>query len=194
MNKIKKYNSHFTTVSNTILRDSNLSFKAKGLFAYMYSMADGWNFTIKSIATQQRDGYDAVKSGIAELKQHGYIIYEKHSDGTGTYTLIDEPKVENPHVENPIMGKSTPIKKEQLTKKNNGKEFTPPSLEDISQYIQEKKLSVSAKKFFDYFEAGNWIDAKGNKVRNWKQKLLTWDNHAPKSDNKVQAKKLGGVL
>ena len=53
--------------------------------------------------------------------------------------------------------------------------FIKPSLDDIKNYIGEKKLKVDAKQFFDYFETGNWVDAKGNKVKNWKQKLLTWD-------------------
>jgi hypothetical protein len=34
---------------------------------------------------------------------------------------------------------------------------------------------VNAKQFFDYFEEGNWTDSKGQKVKNWKQKLLTWN-------------------
>ena len=57
---------------------------------------------------------------------------------------------------------------------NNNKN-KKPTLEEIENYITEKKLKVDAKQFFDYFETGNWIDAKGNKVKNWKQKLLTWN-------------------
>jgi hypothetical protein len=38
---------------------------------------------------------------------------------------------------------------------------------------------VDPVKFFDYFTEGNWIDSKGNPVRNWKQKLLTWANKEP---------------
>lgn len=65
--------------------------------------------------------------------------------------------------------------------KNNIKEnikrkvFTPPTLEEIKSYISEKGLKVDAKQFYDYFEEGKWIDSKGNKVKNWKQKLLTWN-------------------
>lgn len=54
--------------------------------------------------------------------------------------------------------------------------FTPPQLSEIESYISEKGLSVEGKKFFDYFTEGNWTDIKGNKVKNWKQKLLTWSN------------------
>lgn len=33
-----------------------------------------------------------------------------------------------------------------------------------------------AQKFFDYYSAGNWVDGKGDPVRNWKQKFLTWES------------------
>ena len=49
----------------------------------------------------------------------------------------------------------------------------------MRDYVAEKGLSVDPVKFFDYFTEGNWIDSKGNPVRNWKQKLLTWDNKEP---------------
>ena len=119
MNKIKKKESSFTQVSNSFLRDNNISFKAKGLFCYMFSMNENWNFTLQSIATQQKDGLDSIKSAMDELKQYGYVSYEKHSNGTGTYFLNDEPNVENPNVENPNLGKSTPIKNTNLDKNNN---------------------------------------------------------------------------
>ena len=119
MNKIRKKELNFTQVSNSFLRDNNISFKAKGLFCYMFSMNENWNFTLQSIATQQKDGLDSVKSAMDELKQYGYISYEKHSNGSGTYFLNDEPNVENPNVENPNLGKSTRIKNTNLDKNNN---------------------------------------------------------------------------
>jgi predicted phage replisome organizer len=64
----------------------------------------------------------------------------------------------------------------QKTKKPK-KKFIPPTLEDVRAYIVEKKLNVNAQKFFDYYDAGDWHDAKGKAVKNWKQKCLTWDKH-----------------
>ena len=52
-----------------------------------------------------------------------------------------------------------------------------PSIEDIEAYINEKDLDVDGKRFFDFFEASEWVDSKGNPVRNWKQKLITWSNN-----------------
>jgi len=65
--------------------------------------------------------------------------------------------------------------KESVEKKP--KRFIPPTLEEIEEFIKTNNLNVNAKYFLDYFTDGNWIDSKGNKVKNWKQKLRTWHNH-----------------
>lgn len=81
----------FTQISNEVLNDDRLSLKAKGLYCYMYSKPDSWNFTAKLIATQNRDSRDAVLSGMKELTAAGLLSYQKHSDGSGTYTLYLYP-------------------------------------------------------------------------------------------------------
>lgn len=88
--------------------------------------------------------------------------------------------------------------KEKERKKENKNEssacaretrFTPPTLEEIESYCRIKGLSVNPKQFYEYFTEGNWIDSKGQKVRNWKQKLLTWNgNHDRASPNRTPTK------
>lgn len=55
------------------------------------------------------------------------------------------------------------------------REFVPPTLEDVEAYCKERNSPVDPKSFYDYFTAGNWYDSKGQKVRSWKQKLITWE-------------------
>ena len=55
--------------------------------------------------------------------------------------------------------------------------FTPPTLEEVISYVQERNSSVDPVKFWTYYDTGGWKDAKGNAVKNWKQKLLTWERH-----------------
>ena len=66
------------------------------------------------------------------------------------------------------------------------KKFSPPTLQEVEKYIKDKKLDVDANRFYTYFTEGNWIDSKGNKVKNWKQKVITWSNHEYKKDNSIQ--------
>ena len=69
-------------------------------------------------------------------------------------------------------------KKEHSTHNNSGgrkhKVFVPPTLEEVKKYAEEKGRSDLADRFFEYYTEGNWIDGKGNPVKNWKQKFLTW--------------------
>jgi hypothetical protein len=70
-------------------------------------------------------------------------------------------------------------KEKENKKKRAGSAFAPPTLEEVRAYVAEKGLSVDPQKFYDYFTVGNWVDSKGNPVKNWKQKLLTWDRKEP---------------
>jgi hypothetical protein len=72
--------------------------------------------------------------------------------------------------------------KEDVKKK---KVFIPPTLDEIKNYIKEKKYNVDADKFFEYFTEGDWTDSGGKQVKNWKQKIITWHSH----DNNGQVKK-----
>lgn len=64
--------------------------------------------------------------------------------------------------------------------KNNNKEVNKntPTLEEIKDYcLNVRHNKVDYKKFYDYFTEGNWVDSKGNKVKNWKQKIITWEKN-----------------
>ena len=71
--------------------------------------------------------------------------------------------------------------------------YSKPTLEEIENYVKEKQLKVNAKSFFDYFEAGDWKDSKGNKVKSWKQKLLTWEkfNNAKEDKQRLSTERKG---
>lgn len=72
-----------------------------------------------------------------------------------------------------------------INKENNIREapkkkpaaFIPPTLEQVTAYCKERKNNVDPKKFFDYYTAGKWKDGKGEPVKNWKQKIITWEKH-----------------
>ena len=74
----------------------------------------------------------------------------------------------------PTQSDSNAIKesKGKETKLNKSIVFTPPILEDVLSYFKENGYSeISAQKAFRYYNDANWMDSKGNKVKNWKQKM-----------------------
>lgn len=75
-------------------------------------------------------------------------------------------------------------------KEKKSKEFIPPTLDEVKEYASSRDRLDLAQKFFDYYEAGKWVDGKGNKVKNWKQKFITWEmkDTKPKQQEQIGEK------
>jgi len=68
-------------------------------------------------------------------------------------------------------GKESKGKEKRVNSAPNG--FSPPLLDEVIQYFSEKGFPAEiAKKAFEYYHVSDWKDSKGNKVKNWKQKML----------------------
>ena len=77
------------------------------------------------------------------------------------------------------------------------KKFVPPTLEEVQAYCLERNNNVDAQKFYDYYTASEWHDGKGNKVKNWKQKVITWERDSTKGkgdSNGLHETKYRGVV
>ncbi len=86
----------FTQVANGLFRDSELSFKAKGIFGYASTHTNGWHVTIADLVRLGPDGREAVRTGLKELEAHGYLIRERLRRPDGTlgeivYCITDRP-------------------------------------------------------------------------------------------------------
>ncbi|WP_342441273.1 DnaD domain protein [Lysinibacillus sp. FSL K6-0075] len=66
-------NSNYVVMNRTALNDNRLSWKAKGIMAYMLSMPDDWVFYMDELMTHSTDGKASFRAGFNELKQCGYI-------------------------------------------------------------------------------------------------------------------------
>ena len=61
------------------------------------------------------------------------------------------------------------------------KRFTPPTVEEVRQYCQERKNGIDAERFIDYYTARGWELKQGQKIKDWKACIRTWErnNTAP---------------
>lgn len=62
------------------------------------------------------------------------------------------------------------------SKKPMVKKFTPPSLEDVKKYCQERKNTVDAERFVNFYTAKGWMVGK-NKMKDWKAAVRTWEQN-----------------
>ena len=68
------------------------------------------------------------------------------------------------------------------------KRFTKPTIDQITEYCQQRGNSVEAPRFFDYYEARGWELSKGRKMKDWKAAVRTWERND--FNNKSQSKKI----
>lgn len=106
MDKIKKHsNNNFTQISNIIINDQNLSYKAKGIFLYLWSKPDNWMVRVNDISNNGKEGRSAIYSALQELEDFNYLKRERYyQDGKIkgiNYHLYEEKlNVENLNEEN----------------------------------------------------------------------------------------------
>ncbi len=87
--------SHFTTLSNDLIEDSRLSFKARGLLVYLLSRPDDWQTDAHRISHTGPDGRSAILAGLKELEVAGYLKRTRAQDDRGRWStaceVFDEP-------------------------------------------------------------------------------------------------------
>ena len=194
----------FTIMSNNHLKNKNLSLKAKGLLSIMLSLPEEWDYSIKGLTAICIESSGVIKKVLNELKNNGYLKVTKlmpNQTESGKYQYIydiyENPKqgtqkqgIEKQDIEKQGIENSHQLNTNKLnTKKLNINKLNIPTLDEVNTYIKEKNLNVDGKQFYDYFTTGNWIDSKGNKVKNWKQKLITWNSYKQPKKEKINTLK-----
>jgi len=93
MPKLKKGDGvPFTQIANIVLCNPNISAKAKGLYSYIQSKPDNWDFSVKRITADFLDGENGIRSGLKELEAIGLLVREKQNTGRVVYTIYVEQK------------------------------------------------------------------------------------------------------
>ena len=90
-----KKERNYTVLDNTFIQDANMSWKAKGLMAYLLSLPDDWVIHFSEIEKHSTDGKAALRSAINELKEHGYLKAEQKRENDRfaemVYIIIENP-------------------------------------------------------------------------------------------------------
>jgi hypothetical protein len=89
---------HFTIVDNATLQDARLSYRARGVLAYLLSLPDGWVTDHRKLASFAVEGERAVLAALKELETHGYLIRRRFQDPTTGRWRTDTELVEVPDV------------------------------------------------------------------------------------------------
>ena len=82
----KRPEKHYTVLGNDIIRDTRLSWRARGILVYLLSMPENWRTTASWLTSNGQEGRDAVRLALTELETIGYLKRQKHQDDRGRWS------------------------------------------------------------------------------------------------------------
>lgn len=79
----------FAMIANEALENADLTWRARGVLAYLLSRPEGWSTSAERLAglsPKGKEGRDAMRSVLTELEGAGYIVREKVQDARGRWS------------------------------------------------------------------------------------------------------------
>ena len=197
--------NRYGTIPNDLLNSIHISFKAKGMYAFIQSKPDNWEFSAERISKQVKEGLPSVISALKELENFGYLVRNRYQNNKGfwvvDYLLYEIPIEENlitgkPNEENPNIGKPSNNSNKDFSKQeyNNKEKVVKASFSEmVFPHLHELKDEYS--NFYSYWTEKN---AKGKerweveKFFDISRRINTWLTNANKfSNNGNTTEKLG---
>lgn len=184
---------YYAVIPANVRYDKRLKANEKLLFSEITTLthAKGYCFASNNYFA---DLYGVSKTSISKwinnLIKCGYLkSHIKYKQGSKEIlyrylTLVVHPIEEkfNTPIEEKFKDNNTSINNTSIIKEINfpdvkevkkKKTFKPPTKDEVLNYFDEKGyVKDQALKAFNYYDVADWKDARGNKVKNWKQKMI----------------------
>lgn len=87
--------ARYTIIDRGALNDRRLSFRARGILAYLLDKPDDWQTSAEGIASAGSEGREAVRTALNELEAAGYLARKKwRNQGRwmSEWTVYEKPK------------------------------------------------------------------------------------------------------
>ena len=130
----------------------------------------------------------SIQKWLKNLEDNNHIrrvnIYKQGSKEilTRVITLVNSPSKEK-FTDNTNIN----ITNTNLTDSNKKAFFKKPSFNEVNNYCLERNNNIDAEAFIAFYESKGWM-VGSNKMKNWKQAMITWEKREakkPKTMSKI---------
>lgn len=122
----------------------------------------------------EREYIKTAKGRLGKIRTHGAEsappIAQNLPDGCGKNCATHEAKIA------PITYTSNTYISPNGEREGRAKRFTPPTLEEVKSYVQERGNKIDPETFLNYYVANGWKD-----VKDWKAKVRVWERREAKA-------------
>lgn len=158
-------NANYVVMNRTALNDTRLSWKAKGIIAYMLSMPDDWKFYMSELVKHSTDGERAFRAGFKELQDFGYVVRKPIREGqrikeweTVVYEVpindsllcgsvhVENEDVQNVHVQN------EDVQNSRLLSTDSNQVLNKPNTDNNQVLTSSKETMTTTENPFSFYE------------------------------------------
>ena len=144
----------YSTLPNHVVKNPNLSWKAKGILLYITNRPDGWELNYTDFINRSTDGKSSVQSGLKELQEEGYLEIHRNRGKKGKYThtewviSLNKPEVENLHEDN------RPYSNKEVSNREPNGSSKKEQQKKIVEYLKNTNLDRKTC----WAMAGKWLN------------------------------------
>jgi len=193
--------SYFAILTADVRYDKTLKPLARLLYAEITALCNKEGYCWSSnqyFADLYEVDPKTVSGWIGQLKTKGYITVQlEYKEGTKQvlkrYIRINEGGMDkimdtlpikkcipspqnNGYPPHKIMEDNKTINNTFNNTNNKGTRFTPPSVDEVNDYCNQRNNSVDPQTFIDFYQAKGWMVGK-NKMKDWKACVRTWETN-----------------
>lgn len=117
------------------------------------------------------------------LEEKSELSYDENGAYTFGIPNSGIPSIGKDSIDKYSIYKEKEISKDISKKKN----FIPPSIEEVKEYLLSVGSKVDAEAFVAFYESKDWMIGK-NKMKNWKSAIVTWEKRNGLKREKVSEK------
>lgn len=186
--------NYYAIIPAQVRYDDGLVPNAKLLYGEITALCNKEGYcwaTNEHFAKLYNTSEKTISRWVKNLEEKHYIATEvktfRYEDGTVKkvrYIYIDkngknhiDKNVPN-HIDNFVPNqppKNVPYNnKISNNKQSNIKRFSPPNLEEVQAYCQERKNRINAQQFVDFYTAKGW-KVGNTPMKDWKAAVRTWE-------------------
>ena len=109
----------------------------------------------------------AFRAMITEAKERHDVVMISHDD-----IMLDKKR------------RDKDKNREEKNKSKQDKIFIPPTKDEAFAFWSENSFIIDPYFFIDYYTDADWKDKSDKKIKNWKNKMRTWNQRAEKNGDK----------
>ena len=100
--RVEKREAPYVTIDKKPINQKSLSYRAKGILAYLMSKPADWEIQESDIIKHGTEGRDAVRTAIKELIAHRYMVKDQKRSEKGLFEEVEWMVSDQPFTENPL--------------------------------------------------------------------------------------------